>query len=55
VYATAKVNYLFREEDGRFFCMHDSCKDKTSQSFQWRNGFQVSIFIDLKFGRKVFG
>ena len=39
-FPTAKINYLFREEDGRFLCEHDDCKDKKSQSFQWRNGFQ---------------
>ncbi len=38
-FSAAKVNYLVREEEGRFFCDHEDCKDK-SQSFQWRNGFQ---------------
>ena len=37
---SAKIDYLLREESGRFFCMHDDCKDNEDQSFQYREAVQ---------------
>jgi hypothetical protein len=37
---TAKIDYEMEERNGKFFCLHDDCKDKDDQSF--KTGDEVS-------------